>query len=145
MLRAKELDQAFQEANAQLQKLDDKVALERAIDIEARVVRRAGRALGASAARDRDGLVAHAECAATARAVDRVLYTISFQGYFDATGNYAKLGPVLEGFAYRALARRAYDKHGALLAKYSGAKLNELRKRVAELDRQIIGRLAPAV
>ena len=140
MLRAKELDQAFQEANAQLQKLDDKVALgERSVLKRGSFAERAD--LLELAARDRDGLIAHAECASAREGLDPALNEL-IQGYFDAIGSYKKLGAILEGFAYRALARRAYDKHGNLLAKYSGAKLNELRKRVAELDRQIIERHA---
>lgn len=136
LVGAIELQQAFSATHAQMSLLDDKAALgARSILKHGSFTERADNF--ALAARDRDGLIAHAECAAARAGLDPILSDF-VQAYFDVAGSFKSLGKILEGFAYRALARRAYEKHGQLLAKYSGAKLNTLRARLAELDRQII-------
>jgi transcription elongation GreA/GreB family factor len=48
------------------------------------------------------------------------------------------LGPVIEALAIRDLAKRVYEKHGAVLSKFPGSKLNELRRELARLDRKVI-------
>jgi hypothetical protein len=49
-----------------------------------------------------------------------------------------ELPKILEAVIYRAMGVRVYDLHRGTLAKYQGAKLDELRATLARLDREII-------
>lgn len=97
-----------------------------------------GRAkLLAAAADERDGLFAHAEFARAWEAVPSAVHDL-IDAYVRLTGSYQGIGQTLEALAFRSLARRAFEKYGNILAKFSGSKLNELRQRIATLDKEII-------
>ncbi len=89
------------------------------------------------AAKDHDGLYAHAEFASAKEDIEPALHPIC-EAYLAAKGGYAGLAEVLEALAIRALARRVYEKHGVTLNKFTGSKLNELRKNLGRLDRKIV-------
>jgi hypothetical protein len=89
------------------------------------------------AALDEEGLYAHAEFAGVRQAFEPALFA-TIDAYVATKGSYDRLGDVIEALAARALARRVYEKHGVMLNKFSGSKLNELGDKVAALDRKII-------
>lgn len=87
---------------------------------------------------DKDGIFVHSTYT-TARAE---LQEYGFSWIVDALEQnnqpLDKLGEVVEAVIYRAMAIRAYEMHGDVLTRYSGAKLDERRSELARLDREII-------
>jgi hypothetical protein len=91
-----------------------------------------------AASQDRAGLHTHSSYQ-TQRAE---LYRHGFGWVLDALEaegrSLESLGAKIEAVIYRAMAIAVYAKHGSVLARYPGAKLDERRATLATLDREII-------
>ncbi|WP_315701245.1 MULTISPECIES: AAA domain-containing protein [unclassified Bradyrhizobium] len=90
-------------------------------------------------AEDPEGLAMHVAFGGARRECRSDLHAI-IDEYVTATGGYAGLAAALEALAFRWLARRVYasDRCGPILARFPGARLDFMRNRLAELDREII-------
>jgi hypothetical protein len=133
---AGDLKEAFDTVSVTAQEFDKKTGLRATSVLKAGSHSDRARSLQ-MAAQDEDGLYAHSEFARAKADVDCELHNL-VDAYFAAKGDYAELGEALEALAIRSLARRAYEKHGGILSRFPGSKLNDLRKKVARLDRNII-------
>jgi transcription elongation GreA/GreB family factor len=89
------------------------------------------------AATDLEGLGIHSGFAGAREECPQGLHVI-IDAFATSTNGYSGLTDMLEALAYRTLARQAYEKHGTVLARFSGARLDELRTRLAQLDKDII-------
>jgi very-short-patch-repair endonuclease len=89
------------------------------------------------AAADKDGLFAHAELA-TALAEVAETGAMPLATYQMEAGTIEGLEAQFEALAIRKLARAVYSEHGAVLSRYPGSRLDDLRVALAKQDRQII-------
>ncbi|MCW5673409.1 MAG: DUF4011 domain-containing protein [Xanthobacteraceae bacterium] len=89
------------------------------------------------ASQDQDGLFAHASCKMIIKeAVDEGVGPLIQQRL--AEKSFEKFGLQVEALAVRQLAKSVYSKFGTTLGKYTGQKLDELRAKLAEKDRELI-------
>ncbi len=133
---AKELKEAFASSEDIVRKLESKAGLGAQSVLNKGSLAERAVALR-KAAQDQDGLFAHVEFAGVKGECDPLIHE-TIDMYVAAKGTYSGLGKVLEALGFRALARRAFEAHGVILSRFPGTKLNELRKKVAELDKAII-------
>ena len=90
------------------------------------------------AARDPEGLHAHA-----ALASERMEFiALGFCWILDVLeaekGTLTGLVEIVDALIYQSMARRIYEKHGAILSRYHSTRLDELRAELASLDKEII-------
>ncbi len=91
------------------------------------------------AAQDSNGLLAHATLRSVLNEVEPHGVMQFIRHRMQAGSSLDGLAEQCEALAVRQMAKAVFAGSGAGLAKYRGAKLNELRSRLAELDREIIG------
>jgi hypothetical protein len=133
---ARELARAMETAKAREADLKKRVNLDQNAPLFAGSLEDNIRSLS-SAAADEEGLIAHAEVFSAKGELRESLHEL-IDAYFTARGNFEGLGEALEALAIRSLAKRVFDSYGAPLTKFSGSKLEELRSKLAALDKSII-------
>lgn len=89
------------------------------------------------ASQDQDGLFAHASCKMIVKeGIDVGLGPLIQQRLSEKS--FEKFGLQVEALAVRQLAKSVYSKYGSILSKYTGQKLDELRAKLADKDRELI-------
>jgi hypothetical protein len=91
-----------------------------------------------AASTDREGLTAHSLVSFALKDAEDIGLGETLAQYRETAGGYDGTSEFLLASAYRHLARKVYEVHGSTLSRYSGAQLNDLRGRIASLDKQII-------
>jgi very-short-patch-repair endonuclease len=90
-----------------------------------------------AAAADPEGLSAHSAFAGAKSECQNDLHGL-IDAFAAATGGFTDLAYALEALALRSLARQAYTRYGSVLGRFHGARLDDLRGRLARLDKEII-------
>jgi hypothetical protein len=132
----KEMQEAFTSSRELASALNAKTGLDERSALHAGSHAERARILR-TAADDHESLYEHAEFARAKEEINPALHEL-VETYATAMGSYEGLGATLETLAWRALAKRCFEKHGNILSRFPGTKLDNLRKRIAELDRSII-------
>lgn len=91
-----------------------------------------------SASQDKDGLYVHSAYAVARQDLDEAGFDWVTSTLLQENHPLDSLGWIIEAVIVRALAKHAYNRFGAVLSKYPGAKLDERRALLAKLDREII-------
>ncbi|WP_127600249.1 DUF4011 domain-containing protein [Nitratireductor alexandrii] len=86
---------------------------------------------------DRTGLLAHSDVRRARTAVERDGFGWIAERQLSRELD-RSTAEIVEAVVARFQASRVYDQHGEALSGYTGEKLSELRRRLAELDRQLI-------
>lgn len=89
----------------------------------------------ASAAGDRDGLRAHAECALHLRELGSLGLDLLVPTIADI--RHAELALDLDAIIAKSMADAIFKTHGDALGRFAGSRLASIRAEIAELDRQI--------
>ena len=92
----------------------------------------------AEAALDDEGIHVHAQFGVACQEMDQCGFGWVVDELAENDIPLTELPKILEAVIYGAMGVHVYDRHGAILAKYHGAKLDELRATLARLDREII-------
>lgn len=92
----------------------------------------------ALAAKDREGLVAHSIVYANKQEVIARGCGDVVDALVGSKHGLHNLADLIKAVIVQSLIKEVYKDYGNILARYDGNKLNHLRKRLAELDRQII-------
>lgn len=102
-----------------------------------RTLNEAGKFLYA-ASNDVEGMQAHSRLLTARDDLDDAGFSWVPAGLLKHGIPLTRLSDILETVAFRALSAGVYEKHSPVLSKYNGAKLNECRKTLARLDREVI-------
>lgn len=91
-----------------------------------------------AASNDRDGLVEYSRLATERMNLTNEGYGFLLETLDQGKDSYAGLANALSSLIADGMAREVYAEHGNILSKYSGDRLDNLRKRLAEVDREIL-------
>lgn len=92
-----------------------------------------------AASEDREGLNIHAAYLLACREIEREGMGRWVFDLLNGGHGLENLPVILEALIIRALSIKVYGEYGATLGRYTGEKLDALRKSLAALDKQIIG------
>ncbi len=87
---------------------------------------------------DKDGLYVHSKYASTRYDFDDKGFGWVVKALLQDNFPLDDLANTIEAIIVRALASRVYHQFGRVLSQYPGTRLNELRRRLAKLDKEII-------
>lgn len=87
---------------------------------------------------DKEGLIAYSHFFSAALELSSKGYKEIIENLLETPKGLKKLSRTVDALIGESLARETYSKFGATLAKYNGIKLNKLRQRIKELDREIL-------
>ena len=90
------------------------------------------------AAKDREGLYAHFALKIARSEINSFGLGWVVDTLENEDRSFSGLGALLEAIIFRTMIVRAYERYGPELSRYPGAKLDELRTDLAQLDREII-------
>lgn len=90
------------------------------------------------AGKDKEGLLAHSFVYANRRALSDKGYADLVDALIDSENGLDGLPEISHAVICGSLVKEVYKKHGSVLSKYDGNNLNNLRAKLAELDKQII-------
>lgn len=90
------------------------------------------------AASDIAGMQVHSRFRTARNELDKIEFDWVVQTLLENHFPLSSLTEVIEAVAIRRLAEAVFEKHGAVLAKYNGKRLDECRATLASLDRDII-------
>ena len=91
-----------------------------------------------AASEDKDGLYVHSAYAAARRDLEDTGFDWVVAALLEEGLPLDDFGTILEAVAVRALAIEVYKMHGSTLGRFRGERLDELRTRLATIDREII-------
>ncbi len=91
-----------------------------------------------SMSEDKEGLVAHSNLNAALRQLAGTDFESLVSSLHNSKYGFLDFPEILEAILIRALAIQVYREHGDILSRFSGVHLDQLRKTLAALDREII-------
>ena len=108
-----------------------------AVSLEHNDYRLAAAHLGGAAA-DEDGLNAHARLFQASQRLNAQGYGWATRAFLEMQKTPTSLSKLLDAALARAMSACVMHEHGVILNKYPGCDLNQMRARLAELDREIL-------
>ncbi|MCT4657214.1 MAG: DUF4011 domain-containing protein [Cohaesibacter sp.] len=90
------------------------------------------------ASQDRDGLQVHSKLHASIERLREKGYGVVIDYLLSSDKGLSGLSAAMEAILARSLTKSVYSTYGNVLANYDGSRLNDLRKRIATIDKELI-------
>jgi superfamily I DNA and/or RNA helicase len=91
-----------------------------------------------NASRDRKGLHAYSKLHTSIEDLKEKGYGVVVDSLLPTDEGLSRIGAAMEAVMARSLTKAVYSTYGNVLANYDGSRLNDLRKRIAKIDKELI-------